>query len=592
MSYNTESDSMDSNIQHQRAFDMLSGQIMDYGLNDDEEQIRRPPEGRLYDDKRGTVATNWSDGASAYPDSGVAYLAYRHSGMAVKEQEEEGYKYPNSVIDMPYYPDPYIDPQDDPSRASSYLSPGGSFWERFRGKGRPYVGWTQSLAAIVRSSWINVLLVFIPVAWVLHFAGAMSHTVQFAFCSIAIIPLNRLLDYGGENLALYCGKDIGDLVVITLNNTIEAILAICLLARCQLRLLQSTVVGVVLLRLLLFPACAFIADGAAQELHPHLAGLNQTLLTTEVLTILLPAAFFAALNSSNSAGTGLSDDVRGDILKVSRGLALILLVVYICSRVFLHNPPGPESQLHEHKEAPAEDQSINPWVGLILLLLTVALLTVTTEFLVESIEPMRERHQIKEEWFGLVLLPFVSFSSECIMSLVYYVHVHLKHYLGTTTAFSAPKTLAEARSIDSSIQFLTFWMPLLVLFAWATHKPLSLLFDVFEVVLLISATFLINYVAAGAKTNWVEGVMLFALYLMIALTAWFYPGQSAVGTMLSCASIQEVLSAQRVPPNSSFTNISFAGFHATLDNNQITNFTDRLRDLKKLYDILSEIERS
>jgi Ca2+:H+ antiporter len=111
------------------------------------------------------------------------------------------------------------------------------------------------------------------------------------------------------------------------------------------------------------------------------------------------------------------------------------------------------------------------------------------------------------------LLPFVSFSAECIMTVVYYVHFHLKHYLGTP--LSPPKTLAEARSIDLSIQFLIFWMPLLVLLAWFTHKPLSLLFDLFEVVLLIGATFLVNYVTADAKTNWVEGVMMLALYSMI-----------------------------------------------------------------------------
>jgi len=63
-------------------------------------------------------------------------------------------------------------------------------------------------------------------------------------------------------------------------------------------------------------------------------------------------------------------------------------------------------------------------------------------------------------------------------------------------------------------------MPLLVLLAWATHKPLSLLFDAFEVTLPISATFLVNYVTADAKTSWVEGVMILALYLMIVRPVW------------------------------------------------------------------------
>ncbi|KAJ7087170.1 hypothetical protein B0H15DRAFT_781584 [Mycena belliarum] len=504
---------------------------------------------------------------------------------------------------MPPFPGPQSEFEEDSAAFGGLPS---NIWDCLRGKGRRRVGWTKSAVAIAQSSCkcsrLNILLVFLPAAWALHYVQSMSHTVQFAFCFVAIIPLCKLLDYGAENIALYCGKDVGDLIIVTLNNAIEAILAICLLARCQLRLLQSTIVGVVLLRLLLVPACSFITGGArvpSQELHPHQSELNQTLLTTGVLAILLPAAFFAALGSFNFPGNNdiaLSDDVRGDILKISRGLAVILLGVYVCSRIFLH---GSDSGLHEHKDAPEElkemvvkmaekEPEVNPWACAIVLVVTVALMSVTAEFMVRSIEPMQESLQIKAEWFGLVLLPFVSAAGECILSLAYYVHFHLKEYLGTPR--SAPKTLAEARSIDLSIQFLIFWLPLLVLLAWATDKPLSLLFDLFEVVLLIGATFLVNYVTADAKTNWVEGVMMLALYIMIALTAWFYSGQPAVRTMLACTSVQEALAAQGVPPDSSFTNISFAGFQATLDDSQISNFTDHLRDLKKLYDVLKQME--
>ncbi|KAJ6627510.1 hypothetical protein B0H10DRAFT_1994941 [Mycena sp. CBHHK59/15] len=579
------------NPHHQRAFDLLSGQRLDYGMAEDEEGIRRPPDPRLHQEGRHSKAqSSWSDEASVYSVS-----------------VEDEYPYPESIIDMPG-PNQHTDPLGLP-RDSRFIAPAGSqlgFWARLFGQGKPHVGWAQSLTMIVRSSWLNVLLAFLPVAWGVHTVRDISHTIQFTFCFIALIPLCKLLDYGGHNLALYCGKDIGDLILITLNNAIEAILAICLLARCQLRLLQSTIVGVVLLRLLLVPACAFIAGGArvaAQELHPHLTDLNHTLLATGVLTLLLPAAFFAALQGDvplENGQSAVSDSVRGDILKVSRGLAVILLAVYMCSRVFLHDPPGPDNGLHEHKDAPEEfkemvekmaeeEPEVNPWACLIMLLVTVTLMAVTAEFLVESIEPMRERHEINEEWFGLILLPFVSFSADGILSLVYYMRCHLKHYLGTP--LSAPKTLAEARCIDLGIQFLIFWMPLLVLVAWFCHKPLSLLFDLFEIVLLISATFLVNYVTADAKTNWVEGVMMLALYSMIALTSWFYPGQGAIGKMLTCTSVQEALALDGVPPNSTYTNISFGGFHATLDNSQISNFTDHLRDLQKLYDVLRSVEQ-
>lgn len=79
------------------------------------------------------------------------------------------------------------------------------------------------------------------------------------------------------------------------------------------------------------------------------------------------------------------------------------------------------------------------------------------------------------------------------------------------------------------------WTPFIVILAWCTQRPLSLLFDFYEMAVLASlrffvhtstkfvqlgACFLVNYVTADAKTNWAEGAMLVALYIMITLTTW------------------------------------------------------------------------
>jgi hypothetical protein len=34
---------------------------------------------------------------------------------------------------------------------------------------------------------------------------------------LALLPLERLFEWAGEQLALYCGPTLGDLIVITLN---------------------------------------------------------------------------------------------------------------------------------------------------------------------------------------------------------------------------------------------------------------------------------------------------------------------------------------------------------------------------------------
>jgi Ca2+:H+ antiporter len=69
---------------------------------------------------------------------------------------------------------------------------------------------------------------------------------------MSIVALEKLFEFGGEQLAMYCGPDLGDLITITLNkcvfvhltttpmltdylilSAVEATLAIILLVRCE-----------------------------------------------------------------------------------------------------------------------------------------------------------------------------------------------------------------------------------------------------------------------------------------------------------------------------------------------------------------------
>jgi len=73
-----------------------------------------------------------------------------------------------------------------------------------------------------------------------------------------------------------------------------------------------------------------------------------------------------------------------------------------------------------------------------------------------------------------------------------------------------------------------------VLLGWWTGKPMSLLFDLFEVSVLLGACFLVNYITADKKTNWIEGLIMVSFYVIVVLCAWFYPGQPEVADMQAC----------------------------------------------------------
>jgi len=80
------------------------------------------------------------------------------------------------------------------------------FWDRFTRKGKKKVGIVASLRAIAFSSWLNLFVIFIPLAWIAHFyKNVFGATLTFAFCFLALVPLEWLFDWGGEQMALYMG---------------------------------------------------------------------------------------------------------------------------------------------------------------------------------------------------------------------------------------------------------------------------------------------------------------------------------------------------------------------------------------------------
>lgn len=94
-----------------------------------------------------------------------------------------------------------------------------------------------------------MLLVFLPIAWVSHFQhwddkktfACECHQGEtrscadrgWPVCFLAIVPLEKLFDWCGDQMTLYLGSTMGDLLTITLNNAVEATLAIILLTKCE-----------------------------------------------------------------------------------------------------------------------------------------------------------------------------------------------------------------------------------------------------------------------------------------------------------------------------------------------------------------------
>ena len=72
-------------------------------------------------------------------------------------------------------------------------------------------------------SWVNVLLIFVPVGIAVHFAG-VNENVVFALNAIAIIPLAGLLTFATESVAHRLGPTLGALLNVSFGNAVELII--------------------------------------------------------------------------------------------------------------------------------------------------------------------------------------------------------------------------------------------------------------------------------------------------------------------------------------------------------------------------------
>lgn len=72
-------------------------------------------------------------------------------------------------------------------------------------------------------SWVNVLLVFVPVGIAVEAVG-LNPAIIFAMNAVAIIPLAGLLSHATECVASRLGDTIGALINVTFGNAVELII--------------------------------------------------------------------------------------------------------------------------------------------------------------------------------------------------------------------------------------------------------------------------------------------------------------------------------------------------------------------------------
>jgi Ca2+:H+ antiporter len=308
-----------------------------------------------------------------------------------------------------------------------------------------------SVKAIVTSSWFNLLVVFIPVSWALHYAkpdedvmifvckscGRGSSVILYAdrdfslVSFLALVPLAQLLGFATEEISMRVGQTLAGLLNATMGNVPELLVAAIALSKCQLRIVQSSLIGSILSNLLLVLGMCFFAGGthfSEQGFSIGAAQINSSLLMLSSVAVLLPALLYFAV-TTGSASAASATDAGNDILKISHGAALLLLIIYLCYLYFqlrshayvyadVNNPEVPASLKYGERRKPApamndseaahsdNNEDEKPSVSLVvcigLMVIVTVLIAFTSEALVDSIDGTASKAHINKEFIGLM----------------------------------------------------------------------------------------------------------------------------------------------------------------------------------------------
>src|SRR5438876_1034760 len=393
--------------------------------------------------------------------------------------------------------------------------------------------------------WFYLLVLAVPAA-VLADALHASPLVTFVLAALGLIPLAGLIGLSTEVLAERLGHGIGGLLNATFGNAAEIIIGLTALAAGLPEVVRASLAGSIIGNALLVLGTAMLVGGwryRRQEFSPRVAGQYAAMLALAVIGMAIPS-LLATVGESTRPGAAV---VRGSHLhQLSIGVAIVLLVcyaAYIAYSVFgvraAHQDvlPSSASSVNDdadvnrhppHKkvlegEVVTQQQSAargplaslaiwwktTLWLPIAVLAGTTAVTAVVSEVLVSTIEPLTHQIGLNPFFVGLIILPIVGNAAEHFSAITSATHNHME--------------ISMAITAGSSIQIALLAAPILLLAGPLIGVPLDLNFSLLEVALFGLAAGLYALISLDGESTWLEGLLLCAFYLILAVGTFFTP---------------------------------------------------------------------
>jgi Ca2+:H+ antiporter len=337
----------------------------------------------------------------------------------------------------------------------------------------------------------------------------------FLFSALAVIPLAGLMGRATENLAETLGAGVGGLLNATFGNAAELIIALLILWRGpeMYPLVKATITGSIIGNVLLVLGMSILFGGLThrrQEFNRTAAGMGATLLALASIGLIMPTIYYYLFR----AGAHLNPDELLNVEFLSEEIAVVLAVVYLLSLVFSlwthqHLFGGPDQEPSTTGER--KQSEWNRTTSLTVLLVATVGVAWMADMLVGTVEHAGRAMGMNQVFLGVIVVAVVGNAAE--------------HSTAVLVAMKNKLDLAVHIAVGSSIQIALFVAPVLVgasMLMGHSH-PLDLHFTPLEMIAVVIAVGVLALVCQDGESHWLEGAMLLAVYVILALAFYHLP---------------------------------------------------------------------
>jgi Ca2+:H+ antiporter len=362
----------------------------------------------------------------------------------------------------------------------------------------PHPGLPPHLQKTATPRWRLVLLLAVPVSLALAYVFHAPPVWVFITACIGVLPLAAFMGEATEHLAHRTSPTVGGLLNATFGNAAELIIALMALRAGLVDLVKASITGSILGNLLLIMGLALVAGGLNRpelRFNRTTAGMSAGMLALSVVALTFPALYHAVHPEAAA---------RAAELHMSEAVAVILILTYGCSLLFTLRT---HRRLLGGEAHPVEGPVWGTPKALAILGGATVGVAVESELLVHAATEATEALGVSPVFLGLIIIPIIGNAAE--------------HAAAVVLARKGQIDLGLQIALGSSTQVALLVAPVLVFAGVLMGTGMDLVFRPFEVVALGMATVVTAIITLDGESHWFEGVQLLAVYLMVAVGAYF-----------------------------------------------------------------------